>query len=402
MGLFDFWKNKTEGEDKPTMVAWSLWTIQISYNVDFDIFFKFYRFNPYIRACIEELMKWTGKHGFTIKRGEKELKVDTFTKMVQYGGMSSTKSFFKRLTRDFKVTWNAFVYIARDNNKVVWFQVLDPRTVHPIWDKFGNLLGYYQSFNGDLKVFLKDEIVHFKTDTAIDNIYIWVSKMESLFITLETDKEARESNLAFFKNNQTPASIIFFKKKLDLKDKDTLEMLKDIKSIFSGGKYKGGKNHHRGAFFGWNELEIIKAQDKITDMQFVELTKFNLQLCCSIYGVPQARINFTDWVNYTNSDSQHEDFEETILEDETTMSEFLTSLIQFIPEYVGTKFEFYNDHTRLLRTKWKLAMDLAWWPILTPDEARDIIQYVPLNTEESKNLRKWKQDTTQNVWQGKQ
>jgi hypothetical protein len=86
-------------------------------------------------------------------------------------------------------------------------------------------------------------------------------------------------------------------------------------------------------------------------MQFVELTKFNLQICCSIYGVPQAKINFTDGVNYTNSDSQHEDYEETILEDEKTMAEFLTSLIQFVPEYKGTTFEFYNDHTRLLKTK---------------------------------------------------
>jgi hypothetical protein len=32
--------------------------------------------------------------------------------------------------------------------------------------------------------------------------------MTSLFIDLETEKEARESNLAFFINNQTPSSLI--------------------------------------------------------------------------------------------------------------------------------------------------------------------------------------------------
>jgi hypothetical protein len=47
-------------------------------------------------------------------------------------------------------------------------------------------------------------------------------------------------------------------------------------------------------------------------------------------------------------------------------------------------------------------MELAWWPILTPDEARDIIQYEPLKTEDSQALRKWKtQNDSQNVWQGK-
>ena len=403
MGIFDFFKKSSKEEDnKPTIVSSSLWTIAISYNTDFQVFFNFYKYNPYIRACIEELMKWVWKFWFAIKRGDREVKVDTFLKVVQYGGMSSTRSFFKRLQKDYKVTWNAFVFIAREKNKVVWFQILDPRTVRPIWDKFWNLLGYYQTYNWELNTFLKDEILHFKTDTQLDNVYLWVSKMESLFITLETDKEARESNLAFFKNNQTPASIVYFKDKVNLKNEENVAMLKEMKAIFSGGKYKGWKNHHRGAFFAGSELWILKAQDKITDMQFVELTKFNLQICCSIYGVPQAKINFTDGVNYTNSDSQHEDYEETILEDEKTMAEFLTSLIQFVPEYKGTTFEFYNDHTRLLKTKWKLAMELAWWPILTPDEARDIIQYEPLKTEDSQALRKWKtQNDSQNVWQGK-
>jgi hypothetical protein len=63
--------------------------------------------------------------------------------------------------------------------------------------------------------------------------------MESLFITLETDKEARESNLAFFKNNQTPASIVYFKDKVNLKNEENVAMLKEMKAIFSGGKYKG-------------------------------------------------------------------------------------------------------------------------------------------------------------------
>lgn len=40
--------------------------------------------------------------------------------------------------------------------------------------------------------------------------------MESLFIDLETDKEARDSNLAFFRNNQTPASVIILDPDFDL------------------------------------------------------------------------------------------------------------------------------------------------------------------------------------------
>jgi hypothetical protein len=40
--------------------------------------------------------------------------------------------------------------------------------------------------------------------------------MQSLFLDLETDVEARESNLAFFKNNQTPASIVIIDKDYEM------------------------------------------------------------------------------------------------------------------------------------------------------------------------------------------
>lgn len=54
--------------------------------------------------------------------------------------------------------------------------------------------------------------------------------MESLFIDLETDREAKESNLAFFKNNQTPASLILIDPEYELEDEVGLEV--KLKEIF--------------------------------------------------------------------------------------------------------------------------------------------------------------------------
>lgn len=55
-----------------------------------------------------------------------------------------------------------------------------------------------------------------RDDTDLKFEAVGRSKMESLFIDLETDKEARDSNLAFFKNNQTPASYVILDNEFEL------------------------------------------------------------------------------------------------------------------------------------------------------------------------------------------
>lgn len=65
--------------------------------------------------------------------------------------------------------------------------------------------------------------------------------MESLFVDLETNKEASDSNLAFFRNNQTPASIIVLEDEFSLGETEEEEMktMKEMKEILETGKYTG-------------------------------------------------------------------------------------------------------------------------------------------------------------------
>lgn len=71
----------------------------------------------------------------------------------------------------------------------------------------GEILGYVQNLNG-VRYFLPDEVYHLKGDTDIDNETLGRSKMKTLLVELMADEEASQSNLAFFKNNQTPSSIV--------------------------------------------------------------------------------------------------------------------------------------------------------------------------------------------------
>ena len=77
----------------------------------------------------------------------------------------------------------------------------------PLTSETGQVIGYLQNLNG-IRYFLPDEILHLRYDNDLKNESVGKPKMTGLFIELESDTEAKESNLAFFKNNQTPASII--------------------------------------------------------------------------------------------------------------------------------------------------------------------------------------------------
>lgn len=105
---------------------------------------------------------------------------------------------------------------------------------------YGEVLGYVQNLNG-IRVFTKDEIFHLRGDTDLRFECVGRSKMESLFVDLETDKEARDSNLAFFRNNQTPASIIVLEDEFSLGETEEEEMqtMKEMKEILETGKYTG-------------------------------------------------------------------------------------------------------------------------------------------------------------------
>lgn len=63
--------------------------------------------------------------------------------------------------------------------------------------------------------------------------------MESLFIDLETDKEARDSNLAFFRNNQTPASVILLDPDYSLPTDaaEAEKVKKKLKEVLESGRY---------------------------------------------------------------------------------------------------------------------------------------------------------------------
>lgn len=392
--MFENFFNRTKKE-APKVVWATYWGVTINYDINLKILYDFYKLNPYIASCVNRIKTDIWAYGIVLKKEntkwwvEQELDPKIFWKYTP-------KKFLERLVRDVEVTWNGYIYIAKsESGKAEQLQLLDPRYITPIQNDQWVMLWYIQNLNW-IRAFLTDEVFHFMDDTDLNNEAIGKSKMTSLFIDLESDKEASESNLAFFKNNQTPSSIVVIDPKFNASD--DIDLKKKIKDLFEGWQFQGWKNHYRSTAIQWVQ-EVIKVQDKINDRQFIELRKLSMKLVCAVYSVPQDLIWFTETSNRSVWDIQSEIYYNTILAKEEAYEQFFTEIIQvfYWSEY---EIEILQDNLRQLERKAKIAWTLyKEYELIDLNEAREIIQYdtrkewdiLYQNKIQDKNLQKKKE-----------
>ena len=377
MWLFDFLNKPSEIKESPSVKVISSWWIALNLDLSFEVYYKYYNLNPFVFACINKRSNDVGVNGFELTRAWKTIYNNELEDMLKLSTTPNSKEFFKRLVRDYDITWNCYVYIVKDESgKNIGLQVLDPRYIKPVTDKYWTLLWYIQNLNW-VKVFLKNEVFHLKNDSDIDNEVVWKSRMTSLFIDIESDQEARESNLAFFKNNQTPSSLIVIDPDFELKEENLKDVREKIKEMFEWWKYKGWKNKHR-SMTAQGIKEVIKIQDKINDMEFLELRKFALDIVSAIYEVPKSILWFTEQTNYSNWLTQYDIYYDNIEALERKFAEYLQTILrQFDPRY---NFKFLQDNLRKLNIKsWIAGVLYRDKNLITLNEAREIIQYEPLD-----------------------
>lgn len=375
MSILDIfkWKDKS----KPIMKGFSLSSFSVNYDISLSKFYEFYERNPYIAAVIDKIRRDVGAHWHEIRRHKKvsEDAMKEFAALIKISVWYTPRQFIKRLMRDFEVTGNAYVYLSKKGTKVEAIQILDPRYMKPIMNKSGQILWFVQNLEG-YRYFTKDEVFHMRDDTDLKFEALGRSKMESLFVDLETDKEARDSNLAFFHNNQTPASYVILDDEFALPEENTVEyakLQKEMKEIFESGKYTGGKNRHRASVMQ-GVKDVIKVQDKISDMEFLNTRKFTLELVCSVYSVNKDVLGFTDTSNRSVWDVQSETYYFAIEDKEDLLDEFMTEIIQAT---FGTEFSYVTlkDNLRTLKVKGDIAVNLYEKGLITLDEGREILQY---------------------------
>ena len=388
------WIFKKDRDTEPVInKAISLGSIFIQNEASLDKFYRTYKWNQFVRSAVTNLMDTVGKAGFQLLDSDGEAvtpKTDEEIRLLFESTQknNSFKAFKKRIVRDYFIWGNVYIFkvteLDENGNKtetVTWLQILDPRFMSPVTDKFGNIGWYIQNVNWQVQAFLPDEIWHLKYDSDIDDETVGMALLESLSIDIDLDEEAKESNLAYFRNNQTPASLIVLENSVS-KD-DLLEIKKALQDQF-----KGWKNHHKWWVMKWVK-EVVKLQDKITDAEFLSMRKFTLENVCALFWVPKTILWYTDGVNYSNADKQFIEYiENTIKPTEQTIAMFLTSILEDL-WFENIKFEFIDDHVDQKQVKSKVVIELANNGIITPNEAREELSMEQFEQPEANKLWIW-------------
>ncbi len=399
LNFFNSFKNKKE---VPKVQGFSVGNrINIDYNISPHQLFSFYKNSPYLTAVINRITEDVWWKGIEFQKKKWEEKYDVvddsiFTKLLSYQNPNQPikiKDFLEKLVKDIEISGNTYVYFHKKENKTIGIKRLDPKHMIPVVRDTWEVLWYIQNLNGT-RAYLPDEVFHFKNTDDVNDETIWEAKMISLFLDLETDKEARESNLAFFKNNQTPSSIVVLDPEFEFSTEDQVKVKAELKEIFQGWNFLWWKNHYRTSIIQWVK-EIIKVQDKIDDMNFIWLRRLTMQLVCAVYWVPQDLIGFTETSNRSVWDVQYDIYIESNISKENKFSQFLTSIVQHAlwEEY---QISILQDNLRNLSKKADVAGKLYkedW--VITLNEAREIIQYDPVKSEDGNKFYSWKTEKIQ-------
>ena len=375
MSLFDIFRPKTQQAKEQPSVKWvNIEWFLLNFDLSFEAFYKFFELNPFVAVCVNK--KWNDifSKWFEVRKGNwKTLYNEEFEALIKNSTTQNTRQFFKRMIRDYELTGNVFIYIKRNEQGTpIWLQILDPRYIKPIANKQWIVLWYVQNLD-KIKVFLTNEVFHLKDNQNLTNEIMGNSKMTSLFIDLETEKEARESNLAFFINNQTPSSLIIVDENFKIEWNSLIEMKSKIKKLFEGGQFAWWKNKHRSLLTQWIK-DVKKIQDKIDDMQFLALRQFTREIVFWIFEVPLSVWWITESTNYSNWLTQYDIYWDNMESLWDVFAEFLTSILKVFDE----KYEFVGLKDTL--RKLLLKSNIAWYLykdkwLITLNEAREIIQY---------------------------
>jgi len=382
-------KNNPEPKKPKAIMKYFNWVFNISYQVSDNVLYEFYKINPFVNAVINKISSDIGANGIEINKIKDKAitqqDISLLEKYIKaYDENLTLKQFLETIVRDVEVLANAYIYLEKDENKnIIAIRRLDPRYIIKVSNEQGETIWYVQNLLG-VKAFLYDEIYHIRDNIGVDDETKGTSKLISLFIDLETDKEARESNLAFFRNNQTPSSMVILDDEYDTTDTDTLDTIKDL---FANWDHKGGKNHYRSAVLQWVK-EIVKVQDKIDEVGFLGGRHFTLQVVCAVYGTTPDVLWFTETSNRAVSTNQSQNHFTTISYKEARYSGVLTNLMKILYPKESYQVVILQDNNRILKDKSDIAVKLYDKWIVDLNEARAIIQYQPVEDDKLNKNKK--------------
>ena len=340
---------------------WQTFWLLENLETNLSMYYRLYRQNTDIRRCIEELYQTAGQDWYILTNKAWNIRWDVLVENVlnfenRFGEFKST------IVRDLSVAWNVFIIPIKNASwKIIWFQILDPRTIRIVANKYWEVLRYIQVKWSDSIIFQPNEIFHFKDSIDPDNEVFWISKVETLVYDVMGDSESSKSNYAYFKNNWVPSTIITLDN--ELSEQELNIALEQLKKQFSWWA-----NKHRVSASTWiKDIKVIWST--IKDMEFVQLRWFTTERICCAFWVPKTILWYSDNVNFSTSDNMYRKYiENTIRPLQNQLEIIFNSLIYLVNPTITFKL-LDNNEIWIKETTDRNLLLLANW-IMTINEIR--------------------------------
>lgn len=324
------------------------------------LYYSLYRKNTDIKTAIQKLGDTVGKGGYVLVENDETVDNPKVKNAMRYLELHRST-----IIRDLWIGGNAYIVpIVNPFGEMIDMQILDPRTVYVIADKYGDVIGYVQkSSKWELVPFAVWELYHLVDTRDHDNEIIGMSRVETLIYDVMGDDEASKSNYAFFKNNAIPNTLIILDD--DISDDGLKTAVAQLKEQFAGGANRHKISANRGI------KDIKQLSNSMKDMEFLELRKFTIEKICTAMSVPKVILGYHDGVNFSNSDSMYRTFiEDTVRPLEILLSKFLTEVIQAEFKLPNITLKFIDNRDFDRKDKIEESEKLIGLGLMTLNEGR--------------------------------
>ncbi len=321
---------------------------------------------------------------------EKLIQNHPLANLLNFPKESSSAAFWSVLIIDLIITGEAFFYLNKEENKLVYFQSelvkLKPNNID--LSKNSNAFNYdfvvTTVINGKRieQIYTQEDMVHIKLPNPF-NKFTGLSDIIAGLIPILTDKYVHEYIMAFFiRGGKIP-------KIYQSSSSDPTQNLRFIKSLQSA---YGGRNNQFSDIIIPKGTEIADQGTNFQQIQLNDLIKNSRLDVYSMLGVPSALLGDTDGVNYANSLQQMNGFwNNRILPLQKMICSSLTQSYCLVNYFKidASQCDLFidNDGNKYLdEYSQRIQEDKFLAPILTINERREKIGHEPLKGSDGDKL----------------
>jgi len=341
------------------------WGVVISLQTFYDLYKK----NPDIRQSVRKIANSVSRNGIYLEDNDWKVIEDRELQdvVLWYLKTPTFLNFKIDLFRNYLLSWE--VYVTPMSNlkwEVVWFEVLDSRSMTKIVDIYWNIKKYKQANSkGATKEYKAEDICYFQLETDINNSNLWMWLLHWVIWDALSDLEATKTNYMFYENNAIPNSILLLENTLS--DKEMMLAKEQFNT-----QYKGTGNAHKMLIGGWvKDIKTLSVTPR--DMEFINQRKMTTEKISAVFWVPKSILGYVDNVNYANAKELRKEYLEwTIIPYQNDFENILNTIAsKFLPliyenYWIRCDWEQVDETEIIYENQRK---DIALW-VISINEAR--------------------------------